>query len=193
MSSEEIERAVERVRDLAPSCPAILTLEGGLIGPLPAGFVHDVRESMLGAGERDFDAACEAFEQWQQFDLGWVRVANPLAPVAKGQVVAVEAHTLGLWSLNLSVVTDVLRTSWKFGFLYTTTRTHVETGQERFVLKLGEDGTVTYLIEAVSRPRDVLARIGYPVTRMMQRRFARQSHERMWQALAGAEPAAAES
>jgi uncharacterized protein (UPF0548 family) len=185
-TANEIEKAAGAARDLAPSSPTLLTLEGGLVEPLPRGFAHDTRESMLGAGKRDFDAACEAFDQWLQFDLGWVRVANPSAPVAKEQIVAVEAHTLGLWSLNLSVITDVVRTPRKFGFLYTTSQMHVEIGQERFILQLGEDGAVTYLIEAVSRPRNVLARAGYPVTRMMQKRFARQSHERMWQALARA-------
>lgn len=186
MTAVEIDRAIQGGRDLAPSSPALLTLEGGLVAPVPAGFAHDTRMSMLGAGERDFSAACEAFDGWLQFDLGWVSVANPTTPVAKGQVVGVEAHTLGLWSLNLSIITDVVRTPRLFGFLYTTTRMHVEVGQERFLLQRGEDGSVTYLVEAVSRPRDMLARLGYPVTRMMQKKFSRQSHERMWQALATA-------
>src|ERR1700759_3036291 len=107
MTEAEIDRALQSGSDLAPVSPALLTLEGGPVGQLPAGFAHDTRASMLGAGERDFDAACEAFDGWLQFDLGWVRVANPATPVARGQVVAVEAHTLGLWSLNLSVISDV--------------------------------------------------------------------------------------
>jgi len=38
---------------------------------------------------------------------------------------------------------------------------------------------VSYLIEAVSRPRHPLARLAYPFSRAMQHRFAKDSHERL--------------
>ena len=47
--------------------------------------------------------------------------------------------------------------------MYTTTAFHVEEGQERFVIEFDtESESVRYLIEAISRPRHILARIGYP-------------------------------
>jgi len=114
------------------------------------------------------------------FDLGWVRVANPETRIAPGQVVAVEAHTLGLWTLNLSRITQAIDTPAAFGFVYSTTQSHVEQGDERFLLELDSaTGDVWYELEAVSRPRDAFARIGFPLTRSFQHRFARDSHGRM--------------
>lgn len=183
MSTAEIERTLQSGRGLLPSSPPVLTLEGGPARPLPRGFVHDRSVSFLGSGEREFAEACKVFDSWLHFDLGWVRVLNPQAPLAVGQLIGIEAHTLGLWSVNFSIITEVRRTSSIFGFLYTTTSVHVEEGQERFVLEMNNDGSVFYVIEAVSRPRATLAKIGYPVTRIMQRRFSGHSHDRMWMAL----------
>ncbi len=116
------------------------------------------------------------------FDLGWVRVANPNASIAPEQIVAVEAHSLGLWTLNLSRITETVDTPTRFGFLYATTEMHVEQGEERFLLELdAATGKVCYDLEAVSRARDPLARLGFPVTRAFQHRFARDSHRRMWE------------
>ena len=93
---------------------------------------------------------------------------------------AVEAHTAYLWSMNISRIMEVVDSPTRFGFLYATTAVHVEEGQERFVIEFDtESRSVLYLIEAISRPRHILARIGYPLSRAMQRRFARDSHARM--------------
>ncbi len=110
------------------------------------------------------------------FDLGWVRVANPDAKIETGAAVAVEAHTLGLWTLNVSRITEIVDRADAFGFIYKTTRLHVEEGEERFLLRLdAATCEVRYEVEAVSRPRAALARLGLPVTRGFQRRFARES------------------
>lgn len=147
-------------------------------------FSHDYCESRVGEGAPAFKAARAAFENWEMFDLGWVRVANPDARIAPGQVVGVEAHSIGLWSLNFSRIVEVVDTRTSFGFLYATTRCHVEEGEERFLLTFDEvTGAVAYTLEAVSRPRDPLARLGFPVTRAFQHRFARDSHRRMKEAV----------
>ena len=118
------------------------------------------------------------------FDLGWVRVANPDAVIAPGQIVAVEAHTLGLWTLNLSRIVDVVDEPGCFGFVYATTANHVEDGEELFLVSLSRDTEeVLYSLEAVSRPRACLAQLGLPITRSFQRRFARESHQRMKKAV----------
>jgi uncharacterized protein (UPF0548 family) len=57
---------------------------------------------------------------------------------------------------------------------------HVETGEERFTIEWHKsDDTVWYDILAFSRPRHVLARMGYPFVRRLQRRFARDSAAQM--------------
>jgi uncharacterized protein (UPF0548 family) len=167
-------------REATPSSPQLLTAAGGSSGTPPKGFVHDLSHSEIGSGLRVFQAAREAFQQWEEFDLGWVRVVNPTAKIAPGELVAVEAHTACFWSINFSRVVEVLDSPTRFGFMYATTAFHVEEGQERFVIDFDpESESVSYLIEAVSRPRHPLARIGYPFSRAMQHRFARDSHARM--------------
>ena len=144
----------------------------------------------MGYGESVFCAGREALLRWEQFDLGWVRIANRRPPIVAGELVAVEARAALVWSINFSRITEAVDTSTRFGFLYTTTRIHVEEGQERFVLEYDvASGVVSYLIEAVSRPRHLLARIAYPFSRAMQHRFARDSHRRMLRSiLEGGEP-----
>ncbi|HWG22024.1 MAG TPA: DUF1990 domain-containing protein [Terracidiphilus sp.] len=172
---------------LAPACPSLLTLRDGLSAQtLPRGFAHDMSHSEIGRGEADFLRARKAFAGWLEFDLGWTRVANPGAPVSPGALIAVEAHAAGIWTLNLSRTREAVDTDTAFGFLYETTRMHVEEGQERFAITFDQDsGEVQYEIEAVSRPRHWLARLGYPYVRGLQHKFVRDSHARMRAVLSG--------
>lgn len=167
--------------------PKFLSLKNGLtIERVPVSFARDFSQSCIGYGEGVFPKARSAFKRWEMFNLGWVRVANPTARIVAGQIVAVEAYTLGLWSLNFSRVLEVVDTPNCFGFLYATTEFHVEQGEERFLLEIDLDsGEVKYTLEAVSRPRNGLARLGYPITRSFQHRFARDSHKHMREVVSG--------
>jgi uncharacterized protein (UPF0548 family) len=176
-----IEQKIEAARSLPLDVVPLLSVNGWLpSGRLPLRFAHDRSRSFLGEGEAKFSAAKRALARWVPFDLGWVRVTNTNASVVPGQVVAVEAHTLGLWTINLSRITETIDTAQRFGFIYATTAMHVEQGEERFLLEFdGRTGEVWYDIEAISRPRSTLARLGFPFTRAFQHRFARDSHRRM--------------
>lgn len=156
--------------------------ESGGVGRdgLRRGFLHDHMRTKIGEGRLAFEAGIQALLVWTQFDLGWVRVANPQAKIEVEQVVAVEVRSLGLWSMNLSQIVAVIRTDSRFGFIYKTTPGHVEEGEERFEVLLDEKSdAVWYETEAVSRPRNLMALLGYPITRGFQHRFARDSHGRM--------------
>ena len=180
-----INQLVAEARNAAPSSPALLTLGKGLVGPPPLGFAHDLSRSELGRGESLFRAGRDAFQRWEQFDLGWVRVANASPEIVPGELVAVEAHTAFFWSINFSRITEVVDTAVCFGFLYTTTSIHMEEGQERFVIEYDPaSDCVSYVIEAVSRPRHFLARITYPFSRAMQNRFAKDSQSRLKRSVA---------
>jgi uncharacterized protein (UPF0548 family) len=63
----------------------------------------------------------------------------------------------------------------RFGFAYGTLPDHVESGEERFLLELADDGAVYYDIIAFSRPRHFLAKLAYPLVRRLQKRFGRNS------------------
>jgi uncharacterized protein (UPF0548 family) len=179
-SEAQKEKLLAAAREAPPSSPHLLTLTDGPHGTPPKGFAHDVSRSEIGRGLQVFAATREAFWRWKQFDLGWVQVVNPTATIAPGELVALEAHTAYLWSISFNRIVEVVDGPTRFGFMYTTTAFHVEEGQERFVIDFDpESESVSYLLEAVSRPRHILARLGYPISRAMQHRFARDSHARM--------------
>jgi uncharacterized protein (UPF0548 family) len=186
-SASAIGQALEAAKSLPCITPRFLHCsEQFLPKPLPLGFARDRRRTLLGNGQRAFEAAQAAFKRWVMFDLGWARVVNTEARMSAGQLVAVEADTLGLWTLNVSQIVDVMRSASTFGFVYATTFPHVEEGEERFLLEFNpECGEVWYDLEAVSRPRATLARFGYPITRHFQHRFARESHARMLEEVRG--------
>lgn len=154
------------------------------MGSVPRGFAHDFSRTRLGVGEGVFDVARQAFNRWAMFDLGWVRVANQQALLTMDQIVLVEARTLGLWTLNASRIIEIVDSPISLGFLYSTTELHVELGEERFLIQFdASTGDVWYHIEAVSRPRQILARLALPVSRAFQRKFARESHWAMREAV----------
>ena len=152
---------------------------------VPKGYARDHTRTEIGNGEQAFEAARAAFRRWEQFNLGWVRVANPDTAIEPEEIVAVEAHTLGLWSVNFSRVLYVIDEPDRFGLGYGTTPMHVERGEERFLLEhYPVSGAVYYDLLAVSQPANWLARLAYLYTRSQQHRFARDSHRRMSQIVA---------
>jgi uncharacterized protein (UPF0548 family) len=147
---------------------------------LSKGFVRDHTRSQIGHGEVAFETAKTAFRAWRHFDLGWVCVANPTVAIKPEEIVAVQAHALGLWSLNFSRILYVIDEPHRFGYGYGTTALHVERGEERFLLEFDPiSGAVHYDLLAVSQPAHWMAQLAYPYTRSQQRRFARESHRRM--------------
>jgi uncharacterized protein (UPF0548 family) len=137
----------------------------------------------LGAGERVFQAARAALERWEQFRLGWVEAVPPDTPIKTGAVVAVVARAAGLWWLNacrIVYTVDEVEPVRRFGFAYGTLPAHVATGEERFLIEWDRsDNSVWYDILAFSRPNHFLTRLGYPLVRRTQKRFARESADAM--------------
>lgn len=172
----EIEAFLERQRDAGFSYPEVgKTREGA-----PPYYKVDHNRVRLGTGEEAYRVAIAAMRQWKMFDLGWVRVAWPGAPIQEGTNVAVVARTLGFWSLNAARIVYTLdgldQQVRRFGFAYGTLRDHAEMGEERFSIEWNRnDGSVWYDILAFSRPRHWLAQMGYPAARVYQKRFARDS------------------
>lgn len=145
----------------------------------PAGYDVDRLRVVLGRGETTFEAARSALARWDHVRLGWVDVEPPAAPPEAGQVVAILGRAVGLWWLNacrVVYVLDELAPVPRFGFAYGTLPGHVEQGEERFLIEWDRTtDEVSYEILAFSRPRHPLARLGYPLVRLSQRRFREDS------------------
>lgn len=159
----------------------------GLAKQSGAGFQVDEQEVVVGQGDAAFERAKVALTEWRHFDTGWVEVFPTFASVAPGTVVAVLLRHLGFWSLNGCRVVYALDGdgSREFGFAYGTLTNHAESGEEIFRVSLHPaTGEVSYGIRAASRPRALLARLGYPVTRSFQARFRRESAAAIARAIA---------
>lgn len=165
---------------------------GATAGIPPAGFKIDHTRIKLGSGERTFVAATNALQKWQQFRLPWLEAGPADTPIRAGEVVAVLARIGGLWCLNACRIVLVIDESTsdatgpidRFGFAYGTLPGHAEMGEERFLIEWNRtDDSVWYDILAFSRPRHPLARLGYPLARLVQKRFARESAAAMRRAV----------
>jgi uncharacterized protein (UPF0548 family) len=151
----------------------------------PTGYNVDHNRIRLGAGEATFARAVAAVRRWEMFNIGWVTLCWPQTPIEPGRGVAIVVPLYGLWSLNACRIVytvdgdsdgDVRR----FGFAYGTLADHMESGEERFTVEWRrEDDSVWYDILAFSRPRHLLAALAAPLSRSLQRRFARDSLEAM--------------
>jgi uncharacterized protein (UPF0548 family) len=152
---------------------------GATAGAPPRGHVVDHTRVELGRGEPAFRAAKAALKRWDHFQLGWVEACPRTTPIQPGRTVAIVARAAGLWWLNacrIVYVVDEGAASRQFGFAYGTLSGHVESGEERFLVEWSAaDDRVWYDILAFSRPNHLLARIGYPLARRFQKRFARDS------------------
>jgi len=183
--------SAERLRDfLAAQSKLDLTYSavGATAAVPPAGYVVDRTRIRLGEGARTFAAAKAALERWEHFRLGWVEAWPPETPIQAGQVVAVVARFFGLWWLNacrIVYVVDEEGPVTRYGFAYGTLPGHAESGEERFTVEWHEaDDAVWYDILAFSRPHQLLAWLGYPFARRLQKRFARDSAAAMRRAVA---------
>jgi uncharacterized protein (UPF0548 family) len=120
------------------------------------------------------------------FDMPWLQLCWPDAPIEPGVEVAVLTWHFGFWSLNIArivYVFDESASGRRFGFAYGTLPEHSEVGEERFGVSLDPaDQSVWFEIFAFSRPKWIAA-IGYPISRALQRRFAVDSLRAMRRAV----------
>jgi uncharacterized protein (UPF0548 family) len=159
-----------------------------LKGEIPEQYNLDHNRVRLGAGPATFERASAALCDWKMFDIGWVELLRPDGPIAPGQTVLVLARTCGLYSLSatrvIAMIDDDSGPIRRRGFSYGTLQHHVERGEERFSIEHDlEDDSVWYEILAFSLPQHPVARIGYPLSRAAQRRFAGDSKAAMLRAI----------
>ncbi len=153
----------------------------------PSGYVMDHNRIQLGVGRLVFDRAKNAIKQWKMFDIGWLELFWPNTPIEAGATVAVVVSHLGFWSLNAARIAYTIEEERgaleTYGFAYGTLSDHAEMGEERFTVEfhLGDE-SVWYDLYAFSRPQP-LARMAYPFTRSLQKKFASDSKIAMQKAV----------
>jgi uncharacterized protein (UPF0548 family) len=182
-SSADVERFLARQAGGPYSYP----FTGATRDRPPDGYVVDHNRICLGHGEPTFARAVAALRRWEMFNIGWVTLYSPSVPIEAGRAVAILVRVFGVWWLSAARIVYVLDEESdvrRFGFAYGTLTDHAESGEERFSVEWRRaDDSVWYDLFAFSRPRHPLARIGKPLSRRLQRRFARDSLKAMERAV----------
>jgi len=174
-SEELIRQFISRQSKLQFSYPEL----GASRETPPRGYTVDHNRIELGTGQKVFERAVAALQNWKQFDLGWVHMVPGDTPIEVGAIVGILTRHFGFWSLNVCRVVYLIDEDGptkKFGFAYGTLSSHVERGEERFTIEWQrDDNSVWYDILAFSRPNKLFVKLGLPLARMLQKRFARDS------------------
>lgn len=167
--------------------PFSYTEVGATSGNPPAGYTIDHNRVRLGEGAAAFERAVKALCSWKMFQIGWVRLLWPDTPIETGETVGVLVNHYGFWSLNACRIVytiDAAGPIERYGFAYGTLLEHGEQGEERFSVEWNhQDNSIWYDLFAFSRPNLFLAKIGRPLARRLQKRFARDSKLAMVEAM----------
>lgn len=142
------------------------------------GFARDVRSIGLGRDETAWLEAKDALRNWRMFDQSSLELIGGHVPPEPGRTVAILVPILGFCCVSLSRVVRVFDESdealERYGFVYVTLAQHAVYGMERFEVRRNRgNGEVVFRIEAVSRPSRWYLWLGYPLTRLVQKRFGR--------------------
>lgn len=185
-SEDEIQRFISRQKNSRFSYPDV----GASAANVPDSYNLDRNRVQLGSGEVIWNRAVQAIRAWKMFDMRWVRLRPSMAPIEVGSDVAVSVRHCGFYSLNACRIIYVVEEDApirRFGFAYGTLAEHAESGEERFTVEWNRaDGRVWYDILAFSRPHTAWTKIAYPLTRWLQKKFARSSKSSMLRTVSGA-------
>lgn len=158
----------------------------------PRGYRLTAYETVLGRGDAVFERACASVEGFEHYPPSFTRVVreSPALELGTGQAFATVARHFGFASVHPCRILRVLREpeAGRFGFSLGTLPGHIGAGEEAFLIEQDpRDGIVRYRVRALSRPDGVLGRLGAPIFRLFQRRFARESQATMRERAAGRE------
>ena len=136
---------------------------------LPAGYDHVERSVVVGSGTAAFERAVAAVFDWRmQRSVGLrVRATGPASE--PGTVVVL---TAGLRRPGYDIPCRVVwarTTGDERGFAYGTLPGHPESGEEAFLVRLESGGDVVFTLRVFARVASPLARLGGPVSTLVQR------------------------
>lgn len=143
-------------------------------GPLPEGYQHLRHRTLLGTGPAVMAAATDAVLEWWMHRAVGVRISASASRARPGVMIDGRA---GVGPLRIAVPCVVVwaeEGDWRAGFAYGTREGHPEIGEAAFVLHRDDIDDVWLTVTAFSRPAGPSTRIGWPLVRLCQRRYARR-------------------
>jgi uncharacterized protein (UPF0548 family) len=166
-SVEDLTRLLARAKAANLSYPEIGATRGS---SLPAGYRFDRYERPLRSDESVFERAADALRGWKAHVGAGVEIVTDDARVRVDQAVLLAIKTAGFWAAAPCRVVYVVDEPNQFSFAYGTLPGHPEQGKAAMTVERNEIGDVVFRIVSFSRTFDPLARLGSPVTRLIQRR-----------------------
>lgn len=181
---------LDRILTDCADAPLTYDAVGATRSTPPAGFYIDRYDAELGRGAEVFERACAAVDRFVMYPKPWTEIHRNFEKPREGAMFIALIRHLGFWSANPSrIVYTVDETGGetrRYGFALGTVTGHAETGEERFEVSWDtRTDVITYHVLAFSRPYELLARLGTPIARALQRRFGRQSRQAMIDAVSG--------
>ncbi|MGO1285776.1 MAG: DUF1990 domain-containing protein [Brachybacterium sp.] len=138
----------------------------------PAGYRRDHRSTVVTG--MDFAQAASALRTWAVHRRAGFQVSATHTPLREGT----EVHLrLGLGLLRVIApcrVLWVIEEPDRAGFAYATLPGHPESGIEQFTVTRTATGQVRFHLDVVSRPATWYARLGAPVSRLVQELITRR-------------------
>jgi uncharacterized protein (UPF0548 family) len=183
---------LDRILAGCPGAPLTYDAVGATRSTPPSGFYVDRYAVDLGRGDDAFARACAAVRAFVMYPRPWTEVHRAFDEPHQGAEFVAAIRHMGFWSANpcrvvykLDQPGDDEDPCQRYGFALGTLDGHVEAGEERFeVCRDTRTDVVSYRVVAFSHPRVLLARLGTPIARMLQRRFGRESRQAMVAAVA---------
>ncbi len=155
--------------DLADAPFTYAEVGGTAADPMPAGYRHAVRSVVVGHGCAEFERAASAVLGWRAQRGAGMRVRATGSAGEPGTVVVL---TAGLPRLGYDIPCRVVwaqTTGDERGFAYGTLPGHPESGEEAFLVRLEPGGDVVFTLRVFARLASPLARLGGPVSTLVQR------------------------
>ncbi len=184
-SGNQLKEFIEQQAKLPFSYPNVEATRG----PAPPSYAVDHNRIKLGHGELTYQRARKALLRWRMFELPWVQLCWPNTAVQTGNTVGILAHAAGGWWLNACRIVYTFDEGGeveRLGFAYGTLPEHAAKGEERFAVEWQHaDDTVWYDMLGYSQPNHRLARLGGPLARRTQQRFAADAKQAMVRAVGG--------
>ncbi|KUI31269.1 hypothetical protein AU196_18255 [Mycobacterium sp. IS-1742] len=154
-----------KLSDLA-DLPLTYPEVGATAGPMPPGYHHVRRSTVIGSGRVRFEEAADAVMRWGMLRGAGLRVRATTEVAEVGSEVIVG---LGPVTVPCRVV-YVIDEPDRRGFAYGTLPGHAETGEELFAVRFDSaTGRVYAEVAAFSRHGTWWSRLAGPVTSVLQR------------------------
>lgn len=149
---------------------------------VPRGYRETRYRTVLGVAPGVFEHAKDALQNRVMYPAPLSALRPENAPLTPGATLVVVLNLFGCQALNAIRVLAIDDRPDDYRLVVGTLPGHALVGKEVFRI-VREDERVVYELYAVSKPRHWLTKLGWPLTRWVQRRFARKSLEGVARAL----------